>query len=156
MSILPLPGCAQGAHLVQFEISALIAGILHLDSSAEAPEGKTTAQKLDAAAAAGASDSATGLSRKLTWQFEANLYLDVARLMLSMLHAWCLDEDMDEVCDKRLSLHRPRHQVYFGNVSRQGELSVSLPTRFAADFESFCKKSRWQVIFISVFSARIQ
>lgn len=144
MSILPLPGCAQGAHLVQFEISALIAGILHLDSSAEAPEGKTTAQKLDAAAAAGASDSATGLSRKLTWQFEANLYLDVARLMLSMLHAWCLDEDMDEVCDKRLSLHRPRHQVYFGNVSRQGELSVSLPTRFAADFESFCKKSRWQ------------
>lgn len=144
MAIIPLPGCAQGAHLVQFEISALISGILHLDSAAEAPEGKTTAQKLDAAAANNDTNSVTGLSRKLTWQFEANLYLDVARLMLSMLHAWSLDEDMDEVCEKRLSLHRPRHQVYFGNVSRQGELSVSLPTRFAADFDSFCKKSRWQ------------
>lgn len=144
MSILPLPGCAQGAHLVQFEISALISGILHLDSAAEAPEGKTTAQKLEASAANHDGNSVTGLSRKLTWQFEANLYLDVARLMLSMLHAWSLDEDMDEVCEKRLSLHRPRHQVYFGNVSRQGELSVSLPTRFATDFESFCKKSRWQ------------
>ncbi|KAF1761406.1 hypothetical protein GCK72_009662 [Caenorhabditis remanei] len=144
MAIIPLPGCAQGAHLVQFEISALISGILHLDSSVEAPEGKTTSQKLDAAAAINETNTVTGLSRKLTWQFEANLYLDVARLMLSMLHAWSLDEDMDEVCEKRLSLHRPRHQVYFGNVSRQGELSVCLPTRFATDFESFCKKSRWQ------------
>lgn len=141
MCIVPLPGCIQGAHLVQFDISALISGILHLDSSAEAPEGKTKAEKLEAPHDM---NSAIGLSRKLTWQFEANLYLDVARLMLSMLHAWSLDEDLDEVCEKRLSLHRPRHQVYFGNVSRQGELSVSLPTRFATDFDSFCKKFRWQ------------
>uniref|UniRef100_A0A8R1DZA5 WD_REPEATS_REGION domain-containing protein n=1 Tax=Caenorhabditis japonica TaxID=281687 RepID=A0A8R1DZA5_CAEJA len=142
MSILPLPGCIQGAHIVQFEISALISGILHLDASAEAPEDKTNSQKIEATAQE--TNTTTGLSKKLTWLFEANLYLDVARLMLSMLHAWSLDEDLDEVCEKRLFLHRPRHQVYFGNSSRQGELCVSLPTRFATDFESFCKKSRWQ------------
>ena len=80
--------------------------------------------------------------RRLTWQFEANLYLDVARLMLSLLHGWFLDDDLgkikhffffkkiqlsmksnfsDSVCLKRLSLCRPLHQLYFGNISRHGK-----------------------------------
>lgn len=32
------------------------------------------------------------VNRRLTWQFESNLYLDVARLMLSLLHAWNIDQ----------------------------------------------------------------
>ncbi|CAI5446025.1 unnamed protein product [Caenorhabditis angaria] len=132
MSVIPLPGCIQGAHMVEFDVSSLIAGILNIDASHDSPTQKTE------------QDSMSGLSKKLTWQFEANLYLDVARLMLSMLHAWGLDDDLDDVCEKRLSLHKPRHRVYFGNVSRQGELSVSLPSRFETEFEAFTKQTRWQ------------
>ncbi|CAB3403143.1 unnamed protein product [Caenorhabditis bovis] len=141
MAITPLPGCVQGAHMVQFEVSALIAGILHIDAASEGNDmGISNVSKTDMHDA----NAIAGLSKKLTWQFEANLYLDVARLMLSMLHAWGLDETLDEVCEKKLSLHRPRHEVYFGNVSRQGELSVSLPSRFTTDFETFAKQARWQ------------
>ncbi|CAD6188336.1 unnamed protein product [Caenorhabditis auriculariae] len=146
MVISPLPGCDHGAHLVQFEVGCLIAGILNIDASeeaADAADGRTLSQVMNKADVNDA-NSIAGLSRRLTWQFEANLYLDVSRLMLSLLHAWNLDSDLDEVCQKKLSLHKPRSEIYFGNISRHGQLSVVLPSRLSSNFDVFSREIRWQ------------
>lgn len=56
----------------------------------------------------------------MAWQFEANLYSDIAKLLLSLLHGWNLDDDLDSVCLKKLGLFKPRQRLYFGNISRNG------------------------------------
>ncbi|VDP07804.1 unnamed protein product [Heligmosomoides polygyrus] len=116
MSINPLPGCNQGAHLVQIDVGSLIGGIVHLD----------------------ASDDAIFNERRST------LYLDIARLLLSLLHGWNLDSDLDAVCIKKLALNKPKRQLYFGNVSRHGQLSVVLPQRTQQSFDYFSTEIRWQ------------
>lgn len=60
--------------------------------------------------------------RRFAWRFESTLYLDIARLLLSLLHGWNLDSDLDAVCIKKLALNKPKRQLYFGNVSRHGML----------------------------------
>ncbi|PAV62290.1 hypothetical protein WR25_03965 isoform D [Diploscapter pachys] len=147
MSIVPLPGCNMGAHLVQFEVSNLIGGILNLDASEEAVKAADhdgPIQQIVSRTDMSDSRQMHDLSKRLTWQFEANLYLDVARLMLSLLHGWFLDDDLDSVCLKRLSLCRPLHQLYFGNISRHGQFSVVLPQRFRRSYESYARDVRWQ------------
>lgn len=57
---------------------------------------------------------------KIAWQTGSNLYLDVAKLCMSLLHAWTLDADLDEVCLKKLRLIKPSTPLCFGVVSRQG------------------------------------
>ncbi|PAV78673.1 hypothetical protein WR25_21206 isoform A [Diploscapter pachys] len=147
MSIVPLPGCNMGAHLVQFEVSNLIGGILNIDASEEAVKAADhdgPIQQIVSRTDMSDSRQMHDLSKRLTWQFEANLYLDVARLMLSLLHGWFLDDDLDSVCLKRLSLCRPLHQLYFGNISRHGQFSVVLPQRFRRSYESYARDVRWQ------------
>uniref|UniRef100_A0A1I7XSF6 WD_REPEATS_REGION domain-containing protein n=1 Tax=Heterorhabditis bacteriophora TaxID=37862 RepID=A0A1I7XSF6_HETBA len=125
-------------------VGSLIGGIMNIDSSEEAlTDGRSLSQVISKTDPSDA-NSVAGLSRRLTWQFESNLYLDVARLLLSLLHAWNLDEDLDSVCSKKLALNKPRHQLYFGNVSRHGQLSVVLPQRIRRSFDSFSTDVRWQ------------
>ncbi|KAI5704068.1 hypothetical protein M8J75_001672 [Diaphorina citri] len=59
---------------------------------------------------------------------EANLTMEIAQLLLSLLHAWGLDPDLDKVCEGKLGLLRPMVPVSFGVVSKAGHMSLMLPT----------------------------
>ena len=46
--------------------------------------------------------------------------MEVAQLLLSLLHGWFLDEDLDHVCRSRLGLSKPKTPVCYGLLSRSG------------------------------------
>ncbi|GLH07771.1 uncharacterized protein GBIM_13199 [Gryllus bimaculatus] len=54
--------------------------------------------------------------------------MEVAQLLLSLLHAWGMDPDLDRVCETKLGLLRPMLPVSFGVVSKGGYMSLLLPT----------------------------
>lgn len=53
--------------------------------------------------------------------------IDIVRLMLSCLHAWKLDEELDHSCEEVLGLVRPSKPVSFGLLSKGGCMSLVLP-----------------------------
>ncbi|XP_037873545.1 WD repeat-containing protein 7 isoform X2 [Bombyx mori] len=55
--------------------------------------------------------------------------MEIAQILVSLLHAWGLDPDLDRVCESKLGLLRPMVPVCFGVVSRHGHMAVQLPTR---------------------------
>jgi hypothetical protein len=59
---------------------------------------------------------------------ENTLCFEVAHLLLSCVHAWAMDADLDSVCARKLGLLRPVDPLCFGLISRHGHLSVLLPT----------------------------
>ncbi|XP_035210198.1 WD repeat-containing protein 7-like isoform X2 [Stegodyphus dumicola] len=59
---------------------------------------------------------------------EANLTMEIAQLLLSLLHAWGLDAELDRVCESKLGLLRPMRPVCFGLLSRGGHMALILPT----------------------------
>uniref|UniRef100_A0A671FXF0 WD repeat domain 7 n=1 Tax=Rhinolophus ferrumequinum TaxID=59479 RepID=A0A671FXF0_RHIFE len=58
---------------------------------------------------------------------EYNLTMDTAKLFMSCLHAWGLNEVLDEVCLDRLGMLKPHCPVSFGLLSRGGHMSLMLP-----------------------------
>uniref|UniRef100_A0A158P8C8 WD_REPEATS_REGION domain-containing protein n=1 Tax=Angiostrongylus cantonensis TaxID=6313 RepID=A0A158P8C8_ANGCA len=122
MSINQMPGCDQGTHLVQFEyfLDALLPKDLFF----------TVLYNFDFS--------------RFNHLSELKLYLDIARLLLSLLHGWNLDRDLDAVCLKKLGLNMPKQQLYFGNISRHGQLSVTLPQRIQHSFDHYSTCIRWQ------------
>ncbi|XP_076632995.1 WD repeat-containing protein Rbcn-3B isoform X8 [Colletes latitarsis] len=59
---------------------------------------------------------------------EPNATMEVAQLILSLLHAWGMDPDLDRVCEGKLGLLRPMVPVSFGVLSKGGYMSLLLPT----------------------------
>ncbi|TSK72168.1 WD repeat-containing protein 7 [Bagarius yarrelli] len=59
---------------------------------------------------------------------EYNLTMDTAKLFMSCLHAWGLNNMLDEVCVTRLGMLRPHTPISFGLISRGGHMSLMLPT----------------------------
>ena len=59
---------------------------------------------------------------------ETHKPLEVARLLLSLLHAWGLDPELDKICETKLGLLRPLRPVCFGMISKGGFMSLLLPT----------------------------
>ena len=64
-------------------------------------------------------------SKQLTL-LEYNLTMDTAKLFMSCLHAWGLNEVLDEVCLDRLGMLKPHCTVSFGLLSRGGHMSLML------------------------------
>ncbi|XP_078280042.1 WD repeat-containing protein 7 isoform X3 [Rhinoraja longicauda] len=58
---------------------------------------------------------------------EYNLTMDTAKLFMSCLHAWGLNEILDEICLMRLGMLKPHCPVSFGLLSRGGHMSLMLP-----------------------------
>lgn len=54
--------------------------------------------------------------------------MEIAQLLLSLLHAWGLDIELDRVCESKLGLLRPMRPVCFGLLSRGGHMALILPT----------------------------
>ncbi|CAJ0941220.1 unnamed protein product, partial [Mesorhabditis belari] len=143
MSVQTLPKSDSGAHIILFEVASLIYGLTSIDAVEDTTSDPKSISQLMSKSES--QDTAVaGLSRRLTWQFESNLYLDIARLLLSCLHAWELDADLDAVCLKKLGLHKPKHQLFYGNLSRQGYMAVVIPARTRSSFSTFATDIRWQ------------
>lgn len=53
--------------------------------------------------------------------------IHIIRLMLSCLHAWKLDDELDQSCEQVLGLVRPSKPVSFGLLSKGGCMSLVLP-----------------------------
>ncbi|XP_073987557.1 WD repeat-containing protein Rbcn-3B isoform X4 [Rhodnius prolixus] len=59
---------------------------------------------------------------------EANITMEMGQLLLSLLHAWGLDPDLDLLCETKLGLLRPLVPVSFGVISKAGYMSLLMPT----------------------------
>ncbi|XP_011310240.1 WD repeat-containing protein 7 isoform X6 [Fopius arisanus] len=59
---------------------------------------------------------------------EPNITMEIAQVLLSLLHAWGMDPDLDRVCEGKLGLLRPMVPVSFGVLSKGGYMSLLLPT----------------------------
>lgn len=58
----------------------------------------------------------------------ANLTMEIAQLLMSLLYAWGLDLEIDKICEAKLGLLRPMIPVSFGVISKGGKFSrVELP-----------------------------
>ena len=72
------------------------------------------------------------LNRKAKVQLgETNLTMEIAQIILSLLHAWGLDVNLDRICETKLGLLRPLHPVCFGLLSKAGHMSLLLPMAIA-------------------------
>lgn len=66
--------------------------------------------------------------KKVVSKMEANHVMEVARLLLSLLHSWGLDPHLDKVCESQLGLLRPMVPVSFGILCKSGYMSLLMPT----------------------------
>ncbi|RWS30859.1 WD repeat-containing protein 7-like protein [Leptotrombidium deliense] len=57
---------------------------------------------------------------------ESNLTMELSQILLSLLHAWGLDPDLDRVCESKLGLLKPLRPVCFGLLSKGGNMSLML------------------------------
>ena len=62
---------------------------------------------------------------------EVNLTMEIAQIILSLLHAWGLDPELDKVCESKLGLLKPLRPVCFGQLSKAGHMSLLLPMTIA-------------------------
>lgn len=51
----------------------------------------------------------------------ANLTMEIAQLLMSLLYAWGLDFEIDKICETKLGLLRPMIPVSFGVISKGGK-----------------------------------
>ncbi|XP_022909128.1 WD repeat-containing protein 7 isoform X2 [Onthophagus taurus] len=67
-------------------------------------------------------------SKHLLASIENSHGMEIAQLLLSLLHAWGIDNDLDTVCQVKLGLLRPMVPVSFGVLSKSNHMSLLLPT----------------------------
>ncbi|XP_055890767.1 WD repeat-containing protein 7-like isoform X11 [Biomphalaria glabrata] len=56
-----------------------------------------------------------------------SLSMAIGELFMSCLHAWNLDLQLDDLCLKKLGLHKPKCPISFGLLSHGGHMSLMLP-----------------------------
>ncbi|XP_016841802.1 WD repeat-containing protein 7 isoform X11 [Nasonia vitripennis] len=125
------------SHILFFDIEGLIGIIAKMKEGAENVHTKIQAKvesvglkpsTLDGKGDGWNNDS-TRNSLKRNGAFnEPNSTMEIAQLLLSLLHAWGMDPDLDRVCEGKLGLLRPMVPVSFGVLSKGGYMSFLLPT----------------------------
>ena len=88
--------------------------------------------------------------RPASLHLEINLTLEIGQVMLSLLHAWGLDKDLDKVAISKLGLLRPKVPVSYGLMSKGGVMSLMLPTwqpksPSAIDIDFFTAMGHWEL-----------
>lgn len=73
-------------------------------------------------------EKATDGTKRIAPRMEATHVMEVAQLMLSLIHSWGLDPHLDKVCETQLGLLRPMVPISFGVLSKGGYMSLLLPT----------------------------
>ncbi|XP_046440938.1 WD repeat-containing protein 7-like isoform X2 [Daphnia pulex] len=75
-----------------------------------------------------------------------SLTMEIAQLLLSLLHGWTLDKDLDHACQNRLGLAKPKSPVCFGLISRSGHMMLMLPTWPAGEpVDHFTSFGHWAI-----------
>jgi hypothetical protein len=72
-------------------------------------------------------DSSEG-NKRIATRMEATHVMEVAQLLLSLIHSWGIDPHLDKVCESQLGLLRPMVPISFGVLSKGGYMSLLLPT----------------------------
>nr|XP_008195733.1 PREDICTED: WD repeat-containing protein 7 isoform X2 [Tribolium castaneum] len=67
-------------------------------------------------------------SKPVLGPLETSHTMEIAQLLLSLLHSWGLDNDLDRVCQVKLGLLRPMVPISFGLLSKANQMSLFLPT----------------------------
>ena len=88
--------------------------------------------------------------RPASLHLEINLTLEIGQVMLSLLHAWGLDKDLDRVAISKLGLLRPKVPVSYGLMSKGGVMSLMLPTwqpkvKETLDIDFFTALGHWEL-----------
>ncbi|XP_065568278.1 WD repeat-containing protein 7-like isoform X2 [Artemia franciscana] len=68
------------------------------------------------------------LRRPHSISYECRYALEVGELLLSLLHAWGVDYELDQICQTQLGLLKPVIPISFGLLSKTGQLVLVLPT----------------------------
>ena len=53
----------------------------------------------------------------------------LTNILLSSLHVWALDQDLDTLFSEKLCIYKPNSPVIFGRISRGAHLFVSFPSK---------------------------
>ncbi|KAL3288183.1 hypothetical protein HHI36_002633 [Cryptolaemus montrouzieri] len=103
----------EGAEQVQTKIQAKAESVLKhgIDSNKE-----------------GGDNNSQSSSKPLNLPFETSHGMEIAQLLLSLLHSWGLDSDLDRVCQAKLGLLRPLIPISYGVLSKANHMSLFLPT----------------------------
>ena len=166
MDVVQLKKCSNEAHLILFNVDALIAGLRVIDQELYAasnphdvnldnrmPFSSLISNKSDARLHSPVSNGkVNGPNTAQRWQLESNLYVDTARLLISLLHGWNIDEALDSVCLNKLKFNRPLVPLCFGSISRRGFISLYMPFCTGrpsalndSTFRNFSKNIRWKL-----------
>ena len=94
----------------------------------ELEKAKTEIEKRAGALEENEDDKNNSGVRPASLHLEINLTLEIGQLLLSLLHGWGLDKELDKVCLSKLGLLRPRVPISYGILSKGGVMSLSLPT----------------------------
>jgi hypothetical protein len=70
---------------------------------------------------------------------ETNTTMEIAQLLLSLLHAWGMDRDLDRVCEGKLGLLRPMVPVSFGVLSKGGRQFITSFNKESNVYMKSCK-----------------
>lgn len=119
------------SHILCFDIEALIGILAKMKEGAETMQTKIQAKAesvgLRASDKSNASEEAINKPRNVAF-LETNITMEIAQLLLSLLHAWGMEPELDRVCETKLGLLRPMVPVSFGVISKGGYMSLLLPT----------------------------
>ena len=121
------------SHGASPETQRRLTGIMaKVKEGAEKAKGELEHAKREIEKRAGALDDDGSKSdasvRPSSLHLEINLTLEIGQLLLSLLHAWGLDKDLDKVAQSKLGLLRPKVPVSYGIMSKGGVMSLMLPT----------------------------
>nr|CAD2136030.1 unnamed protein product [Meloidogyne enterolobii] len=178
LEIVQMSTCSDTTHLILFDVNALINGLLILDSCDDERENfdkerisiidTITNYNCDSKHQNGLSNSnylslkelstnnslngiSSSKNNNILLQQQPSLYLDTAKLLISLLHAWDNDESVDDIAINSLKLSKPKIPLCFGTISK-GYVSLytpyssgKIPALDDFSFKSFSKNIHWQM-----------
>ncbi|KAF7639543.1 hypothetical protein Mgra_00000872 [Meloidogyne graminicola] len=84
-------------------------------------------------------------------QQQPSIYLEISKLLISLIHAWDCDEVVDDIAINSLKLFKPKIPLCFGVISK-GYVSLytpyssgKIPALDDFSFKSFSKNVHWQM-----------
>ena len=69
--------------------------------------------------------------KKQSTALEVDCAIDIAQVVVSCIHAWGVDANIDNLCKERLGLLAPSAPISFGVLSQHGHMALHLPKRSA-------------------------
>jgi len=112
-------------HVMLLDPEALICQLLAEDAEAASTHGKPVNPKRHPAR--GLSQIANQDQHRFSkTQIQKELSHEMAQLLLSCIHSWGIDPNLDETCISRLGMLKPVNAISFGLLTR-GRLSLLLP-----------------------------